>query len=70
MVAVITCEDTMAWRGFTTESKAFCGYQNKTAYRKVAWWWAYITNAAPKFLFYIARDWWRMRHVRRANKRA
>lgn len=59
----------MEWRGLTAESKAFCGYDAKTPVGKVAWWWAYITNAAPKFWFYTARDWWRMRHVRRLNKR-
>lgn len=58
----------MAWRGLTAESKAFCAYETKTAAGKAAWWLAYITSAAPRFWFYTAQHWWRMRHVRRALK--
>ena len=46
----------MEWRGLTTESKAFCGYENKSSGEKARWWVAYVFDAAPKFWWYTARD--------------
>lgn len=45
-----------SWRGFTTESKHFCGYWSKTRAEKVRWWFSYFFVAGPLFWFYIARD--------------
>jgi hypothetical protein len=60
----------MAWTGFVSESKRFCSYANKAPTQKLAWWWALVFDAGPKFYFYTLRDWWQMRHVRRRNSKA
>ena len=60
----------MKWRGLTAESKAFCGYENKNAAGKIAWWLAYLFDAAPKFWWYTLRDKVRLAYVRWKYRRA
>lgn len=60
----------MAWSGFISESKRFCGYENKGGIARARWWIACIFDAGPKFYFYTVRGWWQMRHVRKAEREA
>ena len=39
------------WRGFTTESKIYCGYYTKTPKEKFKWWLEYFFSAGPKYFY-------------------
>jgi hypothetical protein len=46
----------MKWRGLTTESKAFCRYEDKNTIDKARWWLSYFFDAAPKYWWHMIRD--------------